>query len=322
MKRREFVAGLAGTAVWPLAARAQQPRRVGILEAGGSYSQGQAGDAFRRTLEILGWSEGKNIQFIARAALGEDSRALEFARELSGLSVDVILATNTQMVQALHKVTRDIPIVFVQVPDPIGSGLVDSLSRPSGNRTGFTNFDPSMASKWLQLLKEIAPRVSKVAVLLHAGNPTAPGYFRAVEAGAPAFHLSVTPASVRDAVEIGSSLAALEQAVSGVIIPPSSMAGLYQDQIVSLLSLLRLPAVSSYREYTASGGLMSYGYDRIDQNRQAAQYVDRILRGTRSIDLPVQLPSKFELVINLKTAKTLGLTVPQSLLARADEVIE
>jgi putative ABC transport system substrate-binding protein len=292
------------------------------LEAGGSYSQGQGEDAFRKSLESLGWNEGRDIQFVIRAARGEDSRAREYARELTGLSLDVILATNTQMVQALHGFNRNAPIVFIQVPDPIGSGLVDSLSRPNGNTTGFINFDPNMASKWLELLKESAPKVSRVAVLLHAGNPTAPGYLRAIEMAAPAFGLGIAPTSVRDATDVRASLAAMAQGVGGIIIPPSSMASIYQDQIISLIALHKIPAVSSYREYTAAGGLMSYGYDRSDLYRRAALYVDRILRGTKAVDLPVQSPTKFELVINVNAAKAIGLVISPSLLARADEVIE
>jgi putative ABC transport system substrate-binding protein len=226
------------------------------------------------------------------------------------------------MVQALREFNRNTPIVFIQVPDPVGSGLVDSLSRPTGNTTGFINFDPNMASKWLELLKESAPNVAKVAVLLHAGNPTAPGYLQAIEKAAPAFALGLAPTWVRDAADVRAALAALAQTVGGIIIPPSSMASIYQEQIITSIALHRLPAVSSYREYTAAGGLMSYGYDRNDLYRRAALYVDRILRGTKAVDLPVQSPTKFELVINVNAAKAIGLAVSPSLLARADEVIE
>jgi putative ABC transport system substrate-binding protein len=313
---------MLGAAVWPVISVGQQPRRVGILQAGGSHSEGQGEEAFRKSLEGFGWSERRDIQFVIRAARGEDSRAREYARELTGLSLDVILATNTQMVQALHEFSRKTPVVFIQVPDPVGTGLVDSLSRPTGNTTGFINFDPNMASKWLGLLKESAPNLSKVAVLLHAGNPTAPGYLRAIEIAAPVFGLGLAPTSVRDATDIGTAIVTLAQAVGGIVIPPSSMASIYQDHIISLMALHKLPAVSSYREYTAAGGLMSYGYDRNDLYRRAALYVDRILRGTKAVDLPVQSPTKFELVVNVNAAKAIGLSIPPSLLARADEVIE
>jgi putative tryptophan/tyrosine transport system substrate-binding protein len=227
------------------------------------------------------------------------------------------------MVQLILAKTGNIPIVFVNVPDPIGSGLIASFARPGGNATGFTNFEPSIAGKWLEFLKDVAPGLNRIAVILQAGNPTAAGYQKAIEAAAPTFAVKVSPASLRDGPSIDAAVEtfALEPG-GGLIVPPSALSVDYRDRIIALAAQYRLPAMYPYNEFTSAGGLISYGLDQSIPFQEAASYVDRILKGEKAGDLPVQAPTKFELVVNLKTAKTLGLTIPQSMLLLADDVIE
>jgi putative ABC transport system substrate-binding protein len=279
--------------------------------------------AFRRTLDGLGWREGRNVQFEIRLAAGNIDQARGYAAELVAMTPDAVLANNTQMVQLLQEKTHSIPIVFVQVPDPVGSGIVASFAHPAGNATGFTNFDLSMGGKWLELLKEVRPGLARVAVILQAGNPTAPEYLKMIEAAAPSLAIQLSATNLRDGPGIDATINKFAEEPDGaLLVPPSALATVYSDRIVALSARRRLPAMGAYREFATAGGLMSYGYDRFILFQQAAAYMDRILRGDKPSDLPVQALTKFELVINLKTAKALGLTVPPSVLARADEVIE
>jgi putative ABC transport system substrate-binding protein len=327
IRRREFMI-LLGTAAaaWPLAARAQQPdrvRRVGVLMGIADDFEGQARIAvFRQALQALGWSEGRNIQFIYRWSGGDVAHARQFAKELLDLRSDVILTNSTPATVAVRDVTRATPTVFVQVSDPVGAGVVQSLARPGGNLTGFTNFDLSTAGKWLELLKRLAPNITRVAYLF---NPnTAPLlYAKAVETAAPLLSVKSIPAAVHNAVEIERALEQVaRESDSALLVLPDLFNVTNRQSIIALAARHRLPAVYPFRYFVTSGGLMSYGTELLDTYRQAASYVDRILKGERPSDLPVQLPTAFELVINLKTAKALGLDVPPTLLARADEVIE
>jgi putative ABC transport system substrate-binding protein len=327
MRRREFITLLGGAAAtWPLAAQGQQSgrmRRIGLLESGGGTFAKTRAELFRATLAQLGWHEGGNVQLHRREALADERRARAYAEELVSMAPDVIVATNTQMVQLLQERTRTIPIVFCGVPDSVVGTLVGSVARPTGNATGFINFHPAMASKWLEILKEAVPSLNQVVVLLHAGNPTAPGYFRAIEKAAPSFALKLVAAEARDTTEIKSTIESFALASGrGMVVPPSSLVSTNESSIIALTAQYRLPAIYSYPDFVANGGLMSYGFDRFDDFRQVAIYVDRILRGAKPSDLPVQAPTKFELVINLKTAKALGLTISEAFLLRADQVIE
>jgi len=279
--------------------------------------------AFKRALDGLGWREGRSIRTEIRYSASDISRARKYAAELFAMTPDVFLAGNTQMVQLIQEKTRSIPIVFVTVPDPVGSGFVASFARPGGNITGFTNFDSSMGEKWLELLKDVCPNLVRVAVILQAGNPTAPGFLKAVEAAARVYSVFVTPANVSDGPSIQSAINAFAREPNGgLLVPPSALAVVFRNEIISLAARTRLPAIYPYAEYTAAGGLMSYGFDRTILYQQAASYVHRILKGEKPADLPVQAPTRFELIINLKIAKMLGLNVPTSILLRADKVIE
>jgi len=326
MKRREFMILLGGVAAWPLAARAQQPdrvRRVGALMGIADDFEGQARIAvFRQALQALGWSEGRNIQFIYRWSGGDVAHARQFAKELLDLRSDVILTNSTPATVAVRDITRATPTIFVQVSDPVGAGVVQSLARPGGNLTGFTNFDLSTAGKWLELLKRLAPNITRVAYLF---NPnTAPLlYAKAVETAAPLLSVKSIPAAVHNAVEIERALEQVaRESDSALLVLPDLFNATNRQSIIALAARHRLPAVYPFRYFVTSGGLMSYGTELLDTYRQAASYVDRILKGERPSDLPVQQPTKFELIINLKTAKALGLEVPPALLARADEVTE
>lgn len=251
------------------------------------------------------------------------SRARGYAAELFEMTPDVFLATNTQMVQVIQEKTRSIPIVFVQVPDPVGSGFVESLARPGGNVTGFTNFDSSMGGKWVQLLKDVAPDLTRVAVLLQAGNPTAPAFLKTIEAAAPLFGIQVSPAIQSNGPGIDLAISSFaNEPNGGLIAVPSALLILHRDQVIALAQQRRLPAIYPYSEFAAAGGLMSYGIDRKVLYEQAASYVDRILKGQKLSDLPVQTPTKFEFVVNLKTAKALGLKISDSFLLAANEIIE
>ena len=327
IRRREFII-LLGTAAaaWPLPARAQQPdrvRRVGVLMGIADDLEGQARIAvFRQALQALGWSEGRNVQFIYRWSGGDVAHARQFAKELVDLRSDVILANSTPIAAAVSETTRTTPTVFVQVSDPVTAGVVQSLARPGGNLTGFTNFEPSMASKWLELVKGIAPNITRVAYLF---NPdTAPLlYRRAVEAAAPLLSIKPFAAEVRNADEMEGVIEQFAREPDCALLAlPDLFTTTNRQSIIALAALHRLPAVYPFRYFVASGGLMSYGIETLETYRQAASYVARILKGENPGDLPVQAPTKYELVINLKTAKALGLEIPPTLLARADEVIE
>jgi ABC-type uncharacterized transport system substrate-binding protein len=325
--RRKFLATLGAAATaWPLAARSQQPermRRVGVLmNLAADDPEGQTRIvAFVQGLQQSGWTDGRNIRIDTRWAAGDADRFHRYAEELLALAPDVILASATPSVQALQQATRTVPIVFANVGDPVGMGLVESLARPGGNTTGFTPLEFGFGAKWLELLKEIAPRLTRVAVLRDL--TIGPAQLSAIQAVAPSFGVELSPVGVRDAGEIERTIAAFARSSNaGMIVIASTSAVIHRHLIVMLAARHRLPAVYSFRYFATTGGLISYGANPIDIYRRAASYVDRILRGEKPADLPVQAPTKYELVINLKTAKTLGLEVPPMLLARADEVIE
>ena len=327
MNRRDFVTLLGGAAAaWPLAARAQQPdrmRRIGVLmNLAADDAEGQARiAAFVQALQRLGWSDGRNVRIDYRWAAGDAGRFHKYAEELLALLPDVILASATPSVQALQQATRTVPIVFAIVADPVGAGFVDSLARPGGNVTGFTPFEYGMSGKWLELIKELVPRVTRVAVLRDLTIGLA--QLGAIQSVAPSLGIELRPVNVRDADEIERSIAAFAQGSNGaLIVTASTSAIIHRELITTLAARNKLPAVYYTRYWVAGGGLMSYGPDFRDQFRRAAGYVDRILKGEKPADLPVQAPTKYELVINIKTANALGLEVPATLLARADEVIE
>jgi ABC-type uncharacterized transport system substrate-binding protein len=329
MRRREFIAGLGGAAVWPVVARAQQGRmrRVGVLV--GWDENNPVAKRFlsklTQRLQELGWTEGSNIRLDVRWAAGNVDRMRVFAKDLVGLGPDLILASTTPATAALHRETRTVPIVFVTVSDPVGAGFVASLSRPGANITGFINLEATIGSKWLELLKEIAPSVKRVAIMF---NPdTAPGggsyFLPSFEAAARSFNVAPITASVHSEAEIETAIALLgHEPGGGLVVMSDGFMFVHRAKVISLASQHGVPAVSDRTLPTEQGGLLSYGPVDDDMFLGAALYVDRILRGTNPVDLPVQAPTKFELAINLKTAKALGLDVPHSLLARADEVIE
>jgi putative tryptophan/tyrosine transport system substrate-binding protein len=326
MRRRQFIALIGGAAAWPLAAGAQQPeqmRRIGVLmNRAADDPDGQACVAtFQQTLQQLGWSDGGNVRIDTRWGANDVDRDRRYAAELAALAPDVVLAAGTLSVAALQHVTRSLQIVFVQVSDPVGAGLVDTLARPGGSTTGFMIFEYSLSGKWLELLKQIAPRVTRAGVLRDSANPAGIAQFGAIQAAAQSLGVEVSPLSVHDAAEIERAVAAFARSANGGLIVTGS-AEVHHDLITKLAVRYKLPAVYNDRIFVADGGLISYGPDRMDQFRRAAGYVDRILKGEKPADLPVQAPTKYELTINLKTAKALGLDVPATLLARADEVIE
>ncbi len=328
--RRKLIAALGGAAVaWPLAARAQQAdrmRRVGVLETRAADDpEGQARLAvFRQGLQDLGWTDGRNVRIDYRWAAADADRSRTYAAELVALAPDVILASASPSVAALLKTTRTVPIVFANVVDPVGAGYVARLARPGGNATGFTLFEYSLSGKWLELLKEIAPNLTRIAILRDPAQASGIGQFAAIQAMAPpSFGVELSPIEVRDAGEIERDVAAFaRESNGGLIVTGSSAAIAHRELIIMLAARHRLPAVYFFRYFVTSGGLISYGPDATDQFRRAAGYVDRILKGEKAADLPVQAPTKYELAINLKTAKAIGLTVPPSLLSRADDVIE
>jgi ABC-type uncharacterized transport system substrate-binding protein len=328
MKRREFILAIGAAAAWPLAARAQQAeqmRRIGVLIANAeSDPEGQARiAAFQQGLQQFGWTIGRNVQIDSRWPAGDSERIRRYAAELVALSPDVILATGSAAAGPLLQATRTVPIVFVIVPDPVGAGFVNSLARPGGNATGFIQFEYAISGKWLELLKEIAPRVTRAAVLRDPAITGGIGQFGAIQAVAPSLGVEVSPVNVRDAGEIERAIADFARSPNGgLIITGSALAVVHRHLIITLAAKHQLPAVYFQRTFVADGGLISYGADVVDQYRRAASYVDRILRGEKPADLPVQTPTKYELVINLKTAKALSLEIPSSVLARADEVIE
>jgi putative ABC transport system substrate-binding protein len=328
MRRREFITLLGGAAAWPLAARAQQGermRRIGVLtNLAESDPEGHARHAaFLQGLQELGWREGRNLRLEYRSTAGDAERGQKYAAELVALAPDVILTTGSAGLVPLLQATRTIPIVFTIVPDPVGAGFVDSLSRPGGNATGFSQFEYGLSGKWLELLKEVAPGVTRAAVLREPGLTAAIAQFAALQAVAPSLRVELVPLNLRDAAGIERSIAAFARSPSdGLIVTSGPLAAVHRELIIAAAARHKLPAVYALRFMAASGGLISYGPDFIDQYRRAAGYVDRILRGEKPADLPVQAPTKYELIINLKTAKALGLVVPPALLARADEVIE
>jgi putative ABC transport system substrate-binding protein len=327
--RRTFITLIGGAAAWPLAAHAQQPdrmRRIGVLSnlAADDPEAQKRNAAFLQALQQLGWTDGRNVRIDFRWGAADEDRNRRYASELVALAPDVILATGSPTLEPLRRATRSIPIIFLQVADPVGAGLVRSLAHPGGNITGFTNADYAMTAKWLELLKEIAPRVTR-ALVPRDVNATGIGQFAAIEAVAPLLGLDLRPADVSDADEVGRTIAEFAQGSNGdrgLIVPASGWIIVHRQKIVALAARHRLPAVYPVPFFVADGGLIAYGADTIDPYRRAAGYVDRILKGAKPADLPVQAPTKYELAINLKTAKTLGLDVPPTLLARADEVIE
>ena len=331
MKRREFITLVGSTAAcWPLVAFAQQServRRIGVLAAGGLDAddldlQARTG-AFEDGLKQLGWIKGQNVQIDIRTGAGDADRIRRYAEELVGLAPDVILATGAAAVVPLLKATRAAPVVFINVVDPVGAGFVDSLARPGGNFTGFVSFEYGLSAKWLELLKEIAQRVTRVAVIHDPNISAGTGQFGAIQAAASSLGLELVAVNPREASEIERAIAAFAHTPNGGLITTSSaLAIIHRDLIIALAAKHKLPAVYHRRVFSASGGLISYGPDLVDQFRQAASYVDRILKGEKPSDLPVQAPTKYELVINLKTARALGLDLPASVLASADEVIE
>jgi putative ABC transport system substrate-binding protein len=332
MRRRDFITLLgAAAAAWPLAARAQQPggmRRIGVLSGVTSEADldAQARDAvFRQALQQLGWAEGRNVRYEYRSRSGrlDVDLARRYAAELVALGPDVILVGGATNVAALQRATRTIPIVFAGLTDPVGAGFVESLARPGGNTTGFTSFEYGLSAKWLELLKEIAPRVTRVGVLREQGASAGIGFWAAMQGAAPSLAMELRPIGARDAPEIERGIAAFAREPNGgMIVTVGGLAIGHRDLIGTLAARHQLPAVYPFRYFVTGGGLLSYGPDLNDQYRRAAGYVDRILRGEKPADLPVQAPTKYELVITLKTAKALGHDVPPKLLARADEVVE
>jgi putative ABC transport system substrate-binding protein len=328
MIRREVITLLGGAAAWPLAARAQQAvRRIGVLMGyAENDSEAQAWvAAFQEGLQKLGWTEGRNIRIDTRWAAADAEVMQRFAQELVALQPDLILSQLTPTTAALLQQTRTIPIVFAMVADPVGSGFVASLARPGGNATGFASNEGSLSGKWLELLKEIAPRVARVAMLFNPATAAlfAEYYLNPFRAAAASFGVAAIAAPVHDRSELESVVAAqAREPNGGLIVKPDAFLNAHRAEITSLATRYRLPAVYSSRQFTEVGGLLSYGLDRLDNFRRAATYADRILKGAKPSELPVQLPVKFELVINLKAAKTLGLAVPLQLQQRADEVIE
>ena len=323
LRRRNLITLLGGAAAaWPFVARAQQieRKRLGVLmNLASDDPEGQARlAAFVQGLQQLGWTDGRNVRIDYRWAAGDAGAFHRYAEELLALAPDVVLASATPSVQALQKVTRTVPIVFALVADPVGAGIVESLARPGGNTTGFTPNEYGISAKWLELLKEIAPRVTRVAVLrdLTIGL----GQLGAIQSVAPSFGVDLRAGGLRDADEIERTVAAFAGSSNAGLIVTASTSGAVHRDLITMLAAL--PAVYSFRYYVTGGGLISYGANTIDIYRRAASYVDRILKGEKPIDLPVQAPTKYELVINLKAAKALGLDVPSQLLARAHEVIE
>jgi ABC-type uncharacterized transport system substrate-binding protein len=328
MRRREFILLIGGAAAtWPLAARAQEPsgvRRIGVLMNISDDPEGKARlAAFRQSLEQLGWIDGRNVRIDTKWADGDVERIRRLATEMVAQSPDVILATGSAAAAPLLQATRTVPIVFVNTPDPVGAGYVKSLARPGGNATGFLLFEYSIGAKWLDLLKQIAPEVNRVAVLRDATISAGLGQYGAVQSAAASFGVEASAIDLRDVSEIERDIAAFATTPGGgLIVSASPVATRHRDLIVKLAARHKLPAIYYERFFVAEGGLISYGPNIVDQYRRAPSYVDRILRGEKPADLPVQAPTKYELVINLKTAKALSLDVPNTLIGRADQLIE
>jgi putative tryptophan/tyrosine transport system substrate-binding protein len=329
MRRREFIVGLGGlAAALPIAARSQQAerqRRIGVLLGlAESDPEGQARlGAFLQVLQQLGWTDGRNIQIVRRYTDGDNDRARAFAAELVALAPDVVLTSGASTVGLMLQATRTVPVVFAGVADPVGAGFVDSLARPGGNATGFTSYEYSLSGKWLELLKEITPGVKRVAVFRDPAISAGTGQFAAIQMAAPSFGVELSPINVHDAAEIERAVTAFARSGNGGMIVTTSASVLaHRDLIITLADRHKLPAVYYAGFWVAGGGLASYGPDYVDQYRRAAGYVDRILKGENPAQLPVEAPTRYELVVNLKTAKALGLELPATLIGRADEVIE
>jgi putative tryptophan/tyrosine transport system substrate-binding protein len=328
--RRKFVTLLGSTAAaWPLAARAQQSdrmRRVGVLVSGATEDDPDMRArkaAFLQGLQQVGWTDGSNVRVEYRWGLGNDANIRKYAAELIGLAPDVILVSGSSSLAAMLQATRTIPIVFMAVADPVGNGFVDSLARPGGNITGFMLFEYNLCGKWLELLKQIAPGLTHAVVFRDSAVAADIGQFAVIQSVAPLLGVEVTPVKGRDAVEIERSIADFARSPNGgLIVTASALAARHQHLLATLAAKYKLPAVYAGHAWVAAGGLISYGPDLIDQTRRAAGYVDRVLKGEKPADLPVQAPTKYELVINLKTARALGIDVPAAVLARADDVIE
>ena len=328
VKRREFIALLGGAAIWPLTTRAQQTGRVARVGALVNFvsedTQGRGRlSAFEQGLQQLGWTSGGNVRIDYRWGGGDWDRARKLAAELVAAAPDVILAGGNQSVAALQQATRTVPIVFAGVVDPVGSGFVESLIRPGGNTTGVTMFEFSLSGKWLELLKEIAPNVTRVAIVRDEASPEGGGQWGVIQAMAPSVGVEIVPINMRDAAEIERRIGALARSPNGgLIVTGSTLAVAHRDLIVRLAAQHQVPAVYFARYFVVDGGLIAYGPRVSEQYRNAAGYVDLILKGEKPAELPVILPAKYELVVNLKTAKALGLTVPQAILSRAEETIE
>jgi len=329
MKRREFIWLLGGAAaLWPPVVGAQQPDkmpRIGILEplAQDDPEAQPRLSAFLKGLQLLGWTEGRNLRIDTRWTAGESARIHKYSQELVALAPDVILVSGSACLAPLLQLTRSIPLIFVIVPDPVGNGYVDSLARPGGNASGFVMFEFGLAAKWLELLKEVAPNVTRAGILRDATISIGIGQWAVIQSAAPSLGVDVTPINLNDVPAIERAVAAFARSPNdGLILTGSAPSAVHRDTIIALAARYKLPAVYVERLYGASGGLISYGPNFVDQYRQAAGYVDRILKGEKPANLPVQAPTKYELVINLKTANALGLKLPDNVLARADEVME
>jgi putative tryptophan/tyrosine transport system substrate-binding protein len=328
MRRREFITLIGGSvAAWPIAARAQQPERMRRVAALMPYTANDPqvqnrNAAFLQGLQQLGWTIGQNVQIDYRWSAGNEDDTRKYAAELVALAPDVIFAMGSAAVGPLRRVTRTVPIVFVLVPDPVGAGFVDSLARPGGNVTGFTQFEYGIGAKWLELLKEMAPNTTRAAIVRDPAITAGIGQWGAIQSVSPSLGIEVSPVNLVDAEEIDRALTSFGRNHGGMIVTGSALTVVHRDLIIALAARYRLPAVYYDRYFAAAGGLISYGSNNVELCRLAAAYVDRILKGEKPADLPVQAATKYELVINLKTAKALGLTIPESLLARADEVIE
>jgi putative ABC transport system substrate-binding protein len=328
MRRREVIALLGATAAWPFSAGAQsldRPRSIGVLiniAEGDPEAQARV-EAFRIGLQALGWVKHRNVRFEIRYGGGNAGRIKRYAAELVALAPDIIIASGSVTIAPVLELTRSIPVIFVHVPDPVGAGLVDSLAHPGGNATGLINYEYGISAKWLELLKQVAPALTRVGIVRDPAITAGIGSFGAIQVVAPSLGVEAVPLNVREAAEIDRAIAAFARSPNaGLIITGSALATVHRDLIIALAARYRLAAVYYDRSFIAAGGLLAYGPNMTDQYSQAASYVDRILKGEKAADLPVQAPTKYELTINLKTAKALGLEIPPSLLARADEVIE
>jgi ABC-type uncharacterized transport system substrate-binding protein len=327
MQRRQFIALLGGAVTWPLAARAQQDqrvRRIGVLSSLAEDDPESVArrPAFEQALKALGWTNGSNLRVDYRWGADDADRVRKLAAEIIALAPDVILTSGNSVLAPLMQATRTIPIVFVQVIDPVGTGFVKSLARPGGNVTGFTPFEYSLAAKWLELLKQIAPHVTRAAVIRDPTRGPGIGQFAVVQAMAPSLGMELSPINAPDVSEMESEIAAFARSPNGGLVVTVGGTATHRDLIIALAAKHRLPAVDPYSYFVSAGGLISYGPETIDQFRRAAVYIDRIFKGEKPADLPVQTPTKYNLAINLKTAKSLGLAVPHAMLTRADEVIE